>query len=68
VERKTSGAQVRLSALEPRQLLTGLLWRGWRGLEYLPHWSEYRRRHQFPAMCCHYRKRGSPLPAFFLQL
>src|SRR5271165_6489010 len=65
---KTPDGQVRLSVPELRHLLTALLWRGWHGIEHLLHWSEWRRRHQFRAMCCHYRKRGSPLPAFYLQL
>ena len=65
---KTPDAQVRLSVPELRHLLTALLWRGWHGLEHLLHWSEWRIRHQFRAMCSHYRQRGSPLPAFFLQL
>jgi len=68
VEKKTPDAQVRLSVPELRHLLTGVLWRGWHGLEHLLHWSKWRRQHQFRAMCCHYRKRGSPLPALYLQL
>jgi hypothetical protein len=67
-EKKTPDAQVRLSVPELRHLLTGMLWRGWHGIEHLLHWSQWRRRHQFRAMCCHYRKRGSTLPAFYLQL
>jgi hypothetical protein len=51
-----------------RRLLTALLWRGRHGLEHLLHWSQWRRRHRFRAMRCHYRKRGSPLPAPYLQL
>ena len=68
VEKKTPDKQVRLSVPELRHLLTALLWRGWHGIEHLLHWSEWRRRHQFRAMCYHYRKRGSTLPAFYLQL
>jgi hypothetical protein len=67
-EKKTPNAQVRLSVPELRHLLGGMLWRAWHSLEHLLHWSQWRRRHQFLAMCCHYRKRGSPLPAFYLQL
>jgi hypothetical protein len=67
-EKKTPVAQVRLSVPELRHLLAGMLWRGWHGIEHLLHWPEWRRRHQFQAMCCHYRKRGSPMPAFYLQL
>jgi hypothetical protein len=65
---KTLEAQVWLSVPELRHLLTAMLWRGWHGVEHLLHWSEWRRRHQFRAMCCHYRKRGSTLPALYLQL
>jgi SRSO17 transposase len=65
---KTPHAQVRLSVPERRHLLTRMLWRGWHGLEHLLHWFQWPRRHQFQAMCCHYRKRGSPLPALYLQL
>src|SRR5664279_734253 len=67
-EKKTPNAQVRLSVPELRHLLTALLWRGWHGIEHLLHWSHWRRHHQFHAMTCHYRKRGSPLPVFYLQL
>ncbi len=65
---KTPDAQVRLSVPELRHLPTALLWRGWHGVEHLLHWSQWRRRHQFHAMCCHYRKRESTLPNFYLQL
>ena len=44
-----------------------LLWRGWTALTLL-HVLQWRRRHQFHAIRCHYRKRGSPLPIFYLQL
>ena len=67
-EKKTPEAQVRLSVPELRHLLTGMLWRGWHGLEHLLQWSKWRRLHQFRAMCCHYQKRSSPLPALYLQL
>ena len=65
---KTPGGQVVLSVPELRHLLTHLLWRGWHGVEHLLHWSKWRRQHQFHALCCHHRKRGSPLPIFYLQL
>jgi hypothetical protein len=67
-EKKTPVGQVPLSVPELRHLLAHLLWRGWHGIEHLLHWSEWRRRHQFHALLCHYRKRGSPLPVFYLQL
>ena len=54
--------------VELRHLLTALLWLGWHGIEHPLHWSEWRRRHQFRAMCSHYRKCGSPLPVHYLQL
>jgi hypothetical protein len=64
---KTPDGQVSLSVPELRHLLTGLLWHGWHGVEHLLYWSQWRRQHQFRAMRCHYRKRGSPLPALYLQ-
>jgi hypothetical protein len=54
MEKKTPDAQARLSVPELRHLFTQLLWREWHGLEHLLHWSEWRRQHQFRAMCCHY--------------
>ena len=65
---KAPDGQVPFSVPELRHLLTRLLWRGWRGIEHLLHCSRWRRQHQFHALCCHYRKRGSPLPVFYLQL
>jgi len=65
-EKKTPAGQVPLSVLELRHLLTDLLWRGWYGIEHLLHWSRWRRRHQFHALRCHYRKRKSPLLVFYL--
>jgi hypothetical protein len=65
---KTPGAQVPLSVPELRHLLTHLLWRGWHGVGHLLHWFRWRRQHQCPALRCHYKKRGSPLPVFYLQL
>ena len=65
---KTPAGQVPLSVPELRHLPTHLLWREWYGVEHLLHWSRWRRRHQFHALRCHYRKRGSPLPVFYLQL
>ena len=65
VEKKTPNAQVRLSVPELRHLLTALLWRGWHGIEHLLHWSHWRRQHQFHAMTCHYRKRGSTLSPLY---
>jgi hypothetical protein len=67
-KRKNPDGQVLLSVPELRHLLTHLLWRGWHGVEHLLHWSQWRRQHRFRAVICHYRKRGSPLPAFYLQL
>src|ERR1017187_1617061 len=67
-EKKTPGGQVPLSVPELRHLLTHLLWRGWHGVEHLLQWSQWRRHHQFHALRCHYRKRGAPLPIFYLQL
>jgi len=68
VEKKTPVGQVPLSVPELRHLLAHLLWRGWHGVEHLLLWPEWRRLHQFHALRCHYRKRGSPLPVFYLQL
>src|SRR5271163_3952139 len=67
-EKKTPDAQVPLSVPELRHLLTRLLWRGWHGVDHLLRWSQWRRQHQFHALRCHYHKRGSLLPAFYLQL
>lgn len=65
---KSPIGQVPLSVPELRHLLTHQLWRGWHGVEHLLHWSNWRRKHQFHALRCHYRKRGSHLPIIYLQL
>jgi hypothetical protein len=65
---KTPDGQVPLSVPELRHLLTHLLWGRWCGIEHLLHWSRWPRPDQFHALRCYYRKRGSPLPVFYLQL
>lgn len=67
-EKNISDGQVPLSVPELRRLLAHLLWRGWHGVEHLLHRSRWRRQHQLRALICHYKKRGSPLPASYLQL
>jgi SRSO17 transposase len=55
-EKKPSANKVPLSVPEIRHLLVFLLWRGRYGLEHLLHWSDWRRRHQFLARICHFRR------------
>jgi hypothetical protein len=44
-----------------------LLWRGAHSVEYVLTWSAWRRRHQYRAQQCHYRRRGC-VPHAFLYL
>jgi hypothetical protein len=55
-EKKPSANKVPLSVPEIRHLLVFLLWRGRYGLEHLLHWSDWRRRHQFLARVCYFRR------------
>lgn len=61
-EKTIPAGQVPLSVPELRHLLTHLLWRGWHGVDHLLLWPCWRRKHQFRALCCHYRIRDSPPP------
>jgi len=47
VEKKTSRRASAAQRTRTAPLLTGMLWRGWHGIEHLLHWSQWRRRHQF---------------------
>ncbi|PRE88210.1 hypothetical protein C6Q13_11495 [Burkholderia gladioli] len=58
-----------LSVQEIRRLLCRLLWRGTYSVEYVLAWSTWRRRHQYRAQQCHYRRRGCVHPSsFYLRL
>ncbi|PZR42044.1 MAG: hypothetical protein DI523_31995 [Paraburkholderia fungorum] len=54
-----------LSVQEILRLLCRLLWRGAHSIEYVLAWSTWRRRHQYRAQQCHYRRRGCAPPALF---
>ena len=43
---------------EIRRLLTGLAWRCLPHPEHVLAWSNWRRRRQYQARLCHYRRRG----------
>lgn len=47
-----------LSVPELRRLLTQLVLLGQHGIEHVLQWSVWRRRHQYRARQCHYRRRG----------
>jgi hypothetical protein len=57
-----------LSAAELRRLLARLVWHARHSLEHILHWSGWRRRHQWRAMMCHYKRRGFALPEINLRL
>ncbi|QPQ89116.1 IS701 family transposase (plasmid) [Burkholderia gladioli] len=66
--KKTPEGSVPLSVQEIRRLLCRLLWRGTYSVEYVLAWSTWRRRHQYRAQQCHYRRRGCVPPSFYLRL
>lgn len=51
-----------LSVPEVRKLLLKLLWTAVPEDEVILAWSVWRRRHQYRARECHYRKRGAVPP------
>ena len=51
-----------LSANEIRRLLAKLALTPVACIEQVLHWSRWRRKRQFQARACHYRRRGHPLP------
>ena len=65
---KTLPGEVPLSVPELRRLLAHLLWPAKHRVEHFLNWFGWRRKHQYQAKICHYRKRGSPLSSFYLQL
>ena len=62
-EKKPSAKKIALSVPEIRHLLASVLRSGWRGLEHLLRWSEWRRHHQFLARIFHFRKQQLLLSA-----
>ena len=65
---KTPPGQVPLSVPELRRLLAHLLWPAKHRVEHFLDWSGWRRKHQYQAKICHYKKRGSPPSLLYLQL
>lgn len=61
-------ALVSLSAAELRRLLARLVWRARHSIAHVLHGSRWRRRHQWRAKCCHYRRRGCVMPEINLRL
>lgn len=62
-ENKTPPGLIALSVPELRKMLTRLVWPGHHGIEHALHWSSWRRRHQYRACQCHYRRRGFVPPS-----
>ncbi|WP_157646791.1 transposase, partial [Burkholderia ubonensis] len=60
--KKTPEGSVPLSVQEIRRLMCRLLWRGAYSVECVLAWSIWRRRHQYRAQQCHYRRRGCVPP------
>jgi hypothetical protein len=60
--KKTPEGSGPLSVQEIRRLLCRLLWHGAHSIEYVLSWSPWRRRHQYRAQQCHYRRRGCVPP------
>ncbi|OTA14394.1 transposase [Xenorhabdus vietnamensis] len=58
-EKKTPAGRVPLSVAELRKLLSKLMEKAGGTLEQILHWSDWRRRHQYRAQQCHYRRRGN---------
>ncbi|MDE9496872.1 hypothetical protein KKJ22_03275 [Xenorhabdus bovienii] len=52
---------VALSVSELRKLLPKLMEKTGEVLEQILSWSSWRRRHQYRAQQCHYRRRDNPL-------
>jgi hypothetical protein len=55
---------IRLSVSEVRKLLLAVVWDQLRSAAEALAWSEWRRRHQYRARQCHYRKRGARPPDY----
>ncbi|MFO0847573.1 MAG: hypothetical protein U0871_11720 [Gemmataceae bacterium] len=53
---------IRLSVPEVRTLLLRLVWAAAPLAERVLAWSRWRRRHQYRARACHYRRRGARPP------
>ena len=53
---------IRLSVPEVRKLLLRLVWAAVPPAEQVLAWSRWRRRHQYRARACHYRRRGARPP------
>ena len=53
---------IRLSVPEVRKLLLKLIWSFAPPAERVLAWSVWRRRHQYRARACHYKKRGADPP------
>ncbi|MDC9591984.1 hypothetical protein PSI23_22640, partial [Xenorhabdus sp. XENO-10] len=56
--KKTPVGRVPLSVAELRKLLSKLMEKAGKTIEQILHWSDWRRRHQYRAQQCHYRRRG----------
>lgn len=52
-----------LSVPEVRTLMLRLLWQRLPPAERVLAWSAWRRRHQYRARACHYRKHGADPPS-----
>ncbi|MBB5462353.1 hypothetical protein HDG33_006027 [Paraburkholderia sp. Cpub6] len=63
-KKKTTEGSLPFSVQEIRRLLCRLIWRTLHSIEHVMSWSIWRRRHQYRAQQCHYRRRGGVPPAY----
>jgi hypothetical protein len=64
--KKTAEGSLPFSVQEIRRLLCRLIWRTLHSIEHVMSWSMWRRRHQYRAQQCHYRRRGGVPPAYLV--
>ncbi|PHM41609.1 transposase [Xenorhabdus szentirmaii] len=57
--KKTPTGLIALSVAELRKLLSKLMEKAGETVEQVLHWSSWRRRHQYCAQQCHYRRRDN---------
>jgi hypothetical protein len=59
---------IRLSVPEVRKLLLQVVWDFVIPKPHVFDWSRWRRRHQYYAKCCHYKRHNAAIPKTDLQL
>ncbi|PHM77461.1 transposase [Xenorhabdus cabanillasii JM26] len=66
--KKTPTGLIALSVAELRKLLSKLMEKAGETVEQVLHWSSWRRRHQYYAQQCHYRRRDNLIITEHLRL